>query len=142
MENMLVVNFGTETLETLKAQTEALNALTEAVKTGAPAKTTRKSKKSAKKEAEEPAESIAAPAAEPAAKPAEPVAKPVAKPAAEPTEKKVSLEDITAKASDLLDADKMDALCELLEQFKCEAITELPADQYADFYKKLCAIPA
>jgi len=141
MENLLVVNFGTETLEALKAQTEALNALTEAVKTGAPAKAARKSKKSAKKEAEEPAAAPAVPV-EPVAKPvAKPVANPV-EPAAEPKEKKVSLEDITAKASDLLDADKMDALCELLEQFKCEAITELPADQYADFYKKLCAIPA
>jgi hypothetical protein len=54
----------------------------------------------------------------------------------------VSLEDITEKASELLDADKMNELCALLGKFKCEAITELPKDRYNEFFDALCAIPA
>ena len=56
--------------------------------------------------------------------------------------KTVSLEDITEKASGLLDADKMNELCALLGKFKCEAITELPKDRYNEFFDALCAIPA
>ena len=135
MDNIfkIEVNLGDSTLQAIDDLATSIRCLAfgqAETAAKAPARKTRKTKKPAE---EKPAEEK--PAEE---KPAE------EKPAEEkPAEgKTVSLEDITEKASGLLDADKMNELCALLGKFKCEAITELPKDRYNEFFDALCAIPA
>ena len=130
MDNIfkIEVNLGDSTLQAIDDLATSIRCLAfgqAETAAKAPARKTRKTKKPAE---EKPAEE----------KPAE------EKPAEEkPAEgKTVSLEDITEKASGLLDADKMNELCALLGKFKCEAITELPKDRYNEFFDALCAIPA
>ena len=125
MDNIfkIEVNLGDSTLQAIDDLATSIRCLAfgqAETAAKAPARKTRKTKKPAE---EKPAEE----------KPAE------EKPAEGET---VSLEDITEKASGLLDADKMNELCALLGKFKCEAITELPKDRYNEFFDALCAIPA
>jgi len=135
MDNIfkIEVNLGDSTLQAIDDLAASIRCLAfgrAETAAKAPARKTRKTEKAAEEKAteEKPAEE----------KPAE------EKPAEEKStkEKTVSLEDITEKASGLLDADKMNELCALLGKFKCEAITELPKDKYNEFFDALCAIPA
>ena len=135
MDNIfkIEVNLGDSTLQAIDDLAASIRCLAfgrAETAAKAPARKTRKTEKAAEeKAAEEKA------AEEKAAE---------EKPAEEKStkEKTVSLEDITEKASGLLDADKMNELCALLGKFKCEAITELPKDKYNEFFDALCAIPA
>ena len=150
MDNIfkIEVNLGDSTLQAIDDLATSIRCLAfgqAETAAKAPARKTRKTKKPAEeKPAEEkPAEEKPAEEKPAEEKPAE--EKPAEeKPAEEkPAEgKTVSLEDITEKASGLLDADKMNELCALLGKFKCEAITELPKDRYNEFFDALCAIPA
>ena len=130
MDNIfkIEVNLGDSTLQAIDDLAASIRCLAfgrAETAAKAPARKTRKTEKAAEEKAAEE-------------KPAE------EKPAEEKStkEKTVSLEDITEKASGLLDADKMNELCALLGKFKCEAITELPKDKYNEFFDALCAIPA
>ena len=155
MDNIfkIEVNLGDSTLQAIDDLATSIRCLAfgQAETAAKPrARKTRKTKKPAEEKPaeekpaeEEPAEEKPAEEKPAEEKPAE--EKPAEeKPAEEkPAEEKpVSLEDITEKASELLDADKMNELCALLGKFKCEAITELPKDRYNEFFDALCAIPA
>jgi len=130
MDNIfkIEVNLGDSTLQAIDDLATSIRCLAFGQAETAAKPLARKTRKTEKPAEEKPAEE----------KPAE------EKPAEEkPAEgKTVSLEDITEKASGLLDADKMNELCALLGKFKCEAITELPKDRYNEFFDALCAIPA
>ena len=135
MDNIfkIEVNLGDSTLQAIDDLATSIRCLAFGQAETAAKPLARKTRKTEKPAEEKPAEEK--PAEE---KPAE--EKPAEEKPAE--EKTVSLEDITEKASELLDADKMNELCALLGKFKCEAITELPKDRYNEFFDALCAIPA
>ena len=135
MDNIfkIEVNLGDSTLQAIDDLATSIRCLAFGQAETAAKPLARKTRKTEKPAEEKPAEEK--PAEE---KPAE--EKPAEEKPAE--EKTVSLEDITEKASGLLDADKMNELCALLGKFKCEAITELPKDRYNEFFDALCAIPA
>ena len=140
MDNIfkIEVNLGDSTLQAIDDLATSIRCLAfgQAETAAKPlARKTRKTKKPAEEKLAEEKPAEEKPAEE---KPAE--EKPVEEKPAEG--KTVSLEDITEKASGLLDADKMNELCALLGKFKCEAITELPKDRYNEFFDALCAIPA
>jgi chemotaxis protein histidine kinase CheA len=140
MDNIfkIEVNLGDSTLQAIDDLATSIRCLAFGQAETAAKPLARKTRKTEKPAEEKPAEEKPAEEKPAEEKPAE------EKPAEEkPAEgKTVSLEDITEKASGLLDADKMNELCALLGKFKCEAITELPKDRYNEFFDALCAIPA
>ena len=145
MDNIfkIEVNLGDSTLQAIDDLATSIRCLAFGQAETAAKPLARKTRKTKKPAEEKPAEEKPAEEKPAEEKPAE--EKPAEeKPAEEkPAEgKTVSLEDITEKASGLLDADKMNELCALLGKFKCEAITELPKDRYNEFFDALCAIPA